>query len=193
MKQNSVVTNMSQNFTSSEKEQGRNNIDAMSEQALLFSNVIGGIDLSTASATIDMQRVQVPNAMTYYSMRLTNANGNTKEFSLIPSDASGYLYANGNGSLSFAELPQPRQSDIMVYNYTVSDNDVTFSPDTLGYTELHLTTPNDYNGPATYSAHIGDMNWALTSGAWYRFVFQYNDSQPSVQKWWFADSGYIHR
>lgn len=67
---------------------------------LKFAAALGSPDLSRASATIEPERILSPSTMEYMKLQLTNDYGNTRNYTLIPSDINaGYLYANGAGPI----------------------------------------------------------------------------------------------
>ena len=150
---------------------------------LKFSNVMGGSDLSRASATITHERINNPT-MEYMKLQLKNENGNTGNYTLIPTNiTSGYLYANGLGPITTRSI---NSSQIWCYAFTTANNSLTTTK-SADYLEIHLTTPYDYNGPETYTATIDNQVFRLYSGAYCKLIYQWVESH---NKWCVADSGY---
>lgn len=152
-----------------------------SNDNLKFSNVVGGIDDSPASADISLQRTQAYT--TYYRMNVTNESGNTASFTLIPTDTtSGFLYIGGDGSITTKVV---NSSPIWCHAFTTSSPSVTTTKST-DYKEVHLSTPYDYDGPANYTAVIDGQNFVMGSGTYTNMVWQ---NVEGTEKWCITDSG----
>ena len=130
---------------------------------LKFSNVLGGADLSNASAQVTLERVNEPSTINWYKLKLTNETGNTAAFSLVPSDiASGYLYCYGNGALGTLN---PKESDIWVYAFDSATNSINVNKAGT-YKEVHLSTPRNYDGYPEYTATIDGQIFVIESSCY---------------------------
>jgi hypothetical protein len=155
---------------------------------LRFSNVLGGTDLSNATASITYERANLPMTTDWYRLNIGNVSGNTGSFSLIPSDiTSGFLYSIGNGGISTKKINDPK-----IFNHRFTTGEPSFNA-WLGdsdYYEAHFSTPHIYGGPSQYTATLDGLTFILESGAFYVFVYQalYDD----LDRWFMAQSGYYN-
>jgi len=155
-----------------------------SNDNLKFSKVIGGTDNGPASAQIRLTKIVSPFTMQYYDMSVVNENNNTEKFSMIPTGiGSGFLYAVGNGPIITANI---NSSPIWCYAFSTGTSamSATKSGD---YTEVHLSTPYDYNGPSKFTATIDGQNFVLGSGAYANMVWQ---NVEGTDQWCVTNSGY---
>ena len=153
-----------------------------------FSNVLGGTDLSNATASITYERANLPMTTDWYCLNIGNVSGNTGSFSLIPSDIqSGFLYAIGNGGISTKKINDPK-----IFNHRFTTGEPSFNAwlGDLDYYEAHFSTPHIYGGPSQYTAQLDGTTFILESGAFYVFVYQalYDD----FYRWFMAQSGYYN-
>ena len=162
---------------------GNYEIDSIVNSGLTFSNVLGGVDGSIASAHVAHKR---SNQYTeYYSISLQNTAGSTNEFTLIPTNtAQGWLKADGAGAIISDTI---RESKIYNYEFTTGTSTATFQMTASGYTEVHITTPYHYDGPSHYTATLDNQTFVLGSGAY--GVFGYQDIE-GTKKWVTLNSGY---
>ena len=159
---------------------------AGSNDNLKFSNVIGGPDMSDASAVVSVNRVNEPLTMDWVKLELTNEYGNTGSFTLIPANmGSGYLYAYGNGALAIKSV---NSSPIWCHAFTTSSPSVTTTK-SGDYKEVHLSTPYDYYGPSEFTANIDGQNFVMSSGAYAEMVWQ---NVEGTNKWCITRSGYYN-
>lgn len=157
---------------------------AGSNDNLKFSNVIGGPDMSNASAVISVNRVNEPLTMDWVQLALTNEFGSNGSFTLIPANmGSGYLYAYGNGALAIKNV---YSSPIWCHAFTTASPSVSTTR-SADFKEVHLSTPYDYYGPSMYTANIDGQNFVLGSGAYANMVWQ---NVEGTDKWCVTNSGY---
>jgi len=157
--------------------------DTIVNSGLTFSNVVGGVDGSIASAHVAHKR---NNQYTeYYSIALRNTAGSTNEFTLISTNtAKGWLRADGAGAIISDTI---RESKIYNYEFTTGDSTTALQMTASGYTEVHITTPYHYDGPSGYSATLDNQTFVLGSGAYGVFGYQ---NIEGTKKWVTLNSGY---
>ena len=166
-------------------------VNAICYSGLRYASVLGGTDLSDATASITYERANLPMTTDWYRLNIGNVSGNTGSFTLIPSDIqSGFLYAIGNGGISTKKINDPK-----IFNHRFTTGEPYFSAWLnasldVNYYEAHFSTPHIYEGPSQYTAKLDGLTFILESGAFYVFVYQalYDD----LDRWFMAQSGYYN-
>lgn len=151
--------------------------------SLKYSSVLGGLDLSTASAVVGVNRMLTPVTMTYYTMDITNESGSNGSFGMVPASTSpGWLYHYGNGAIAPRSF---KEGGVKVIDMTSGTPSASFYPHGEGYTEVHITTP--FTGlPIEYCANIDGQDVIMPGEAWYELVWQAGESGT---EWNMKDSG----
>lgn len=152
---------------------------------LRFSNVLGGADLSNATASITLERANLPTTTDWHKLQIGNVSGNTGAFALIPADInSGFVWSIGNGGFTTKTV---RESKIYNYSFTTAGAGIVADLTSNGYVESHLTTPYNYYGPSQYTATLDGQNFYLSSGIYCDLCWQ---DVEGTSKWCVKNSGY---